>query len=123
MCESGWISSSFGEHDHGSLWRTVFKGTESSEVSVATEVAQVVHRVRQSLECIVDLSDDLVAQDDATEFVLPGKYPFDGSKALLEDCRIEHALWTTFGGFSVAPCVRLVVAALFNADDPPKRQT
>ena len=59
--------------------------------SVVAEVPQVDHRVGQGLEGIVDIGDDLVANENAPEFVLPSEDAFDGAKALFEDGRTEQA--------------------------------
>lgn len=60
--------------------------------SVVAEVPQVDHRVGQGLEGIVDIGDDLVANENAPEFVLPSEDAFDGAKRSLKMAKLNKRL-------------------------------
>ena len=70
--------------------------------SAAAEVAQVDHRVGQRFKGIVDVADDLIANQHTTEFIFPSEHAFNGAKAFFEDRRTEHALGSALGGLSGA---------------------
>ena len=63
---------------------------------------QIDHRVRESLERVVDLAQVLEAKQKAAELILPGKDTLDGPKALLEDGRIEVLLAAPLRRFTSA---------------------
>jgi hypothetical protein len=65
-------------------------------------VPQINHRVGESFERVVDLTQVLEAKQQAAELVLPGKDTFDGPKALLEDSRIKALLAAPLRGFTPA---------------------
>ncbi len=54
------------------------------------EMPQIDHRVCQSFQGIVQLTDPLEAQQQATELMLPGEHSLDGEKTFLKDCRVEN---------------------------------
>ena len=83
------------------LHGAVCTSTRSTLGSVTAEMAQVDHRIGQSFEGIVDIGDELVANQHTTKLVLPGEHAFDGGEAFFEDGRTEHALGSALGGLSV----------------------
>lgn len=103
---SGWISSNTDVRMPGALQGAVCKWFRSGVRSAAAEMAQVDHRVGQGLECIVDVADDLIANQHTTKLVLPSEHAFDGAKAFLEDGRAEHALGSAPGGL---PATRVLI--------------
>src|ERR1035437_4258142 len=131
---SWWISSSTGVRIPGTLQRAVCEWTRSTVRSAVAEMAQVDHRVGQGLEGIVDVADELVANQHTTKLILPSKHAFDGAKALFEDGRAEHALGSALGGLpdtrvlvdvgnhaTVEDClsVHLAIVGTVQADDAP----
>ena len=64
-------------------------------------MAQIDHRVGQGLEGIVDIGYELIANENTTEFVLPGEHAFDCAKAFFEDGRTEHSLGAALGRLPV----------------------
>ena len=118
------------------LQGAVCTSTRSTLGSATAEMAQVDHRVGQRFEGIVDIGDELVANQHTTKLVLPGEHAFDGAKALLEDGHTERTFGAALGGLSVARvlidvgnhapvedrfAVDLAVVDAVQADDAPSK--
>src|SRR5665647_1057352 len=99
---SWWLSTRMEVRSIGAVQHAVCELAGPTVCSVVAEVPQVDHRVGQGLEGIVDIGDDLVANENAPEFVLPSEDAFDGAKALFEDGRTEQAFGSALGGLSAA---------------------
>src|SRR5665647_1830557 len=99
---SWWLSTRMEVRSIGAVQHAVCELAGPTVCSVVAEVPQVDHRVDQGLEGIVDIGDDLVANENAPEFVLPSEDALDGAKALFEDGITEHTFGSTLGGFSAA---------------------
>ena len=64
-------------------------------------MALIDQRVGQPFEGIVDIGDELVANQHTTKLVLPSEHAFDGAKAFLEEGSNEDAFGSSLGGLSV----------------------
>ncbi len=65
----------------------------------AAEMPQVDHRIGQGLERVMQRTEALETQQQAPEFIFPGKHALDGAKTLFEDGGIEQRLAATPGCF------------------------
>lgn len=71
------------------------------------EMPQIDHRIGQGFERVVQRTDAFEAQQQAPEFIFPGKHALDGAKALFEDGGIEQRLAAAHGCFPAARLERL----------------
>src|SRR5260221_2413149 len=70
--------------------------------SAPAVVPEIDHRIGESFECVVQLTEAIEAKQQSPELVFPSEHPFDRPESLFKNSRLEERLAASLGSFSAA---------------------